>query len=70
MKVRMLKDWSFHKSGDVADVFEPTGRNWISSGIAEEVGEPRAIKAERAISEDPVEVAMLSPAKQRPARKQ
>lgn len=68
MKVRMLKDWSFHKSGDVAEVFEPTGRNWVAAGIAEDVAEPRSVASERAMAEDPVEVAMLSSSKQRPRK--
>jgi hypothetical protein len=43
MKVRLLKDWNFHKAGDVVDVFEPTGKNWIATGIAD----PFAVEAER-----------------------
>lgn len=39
MKVRMNKDWSFHKSGDVVDCFEPMAKNWIATGIADPVSE-------------------------------
>ena len=35
MKVRMIKDWSFHKAGDIVDVFEPTAKNWLATGIAD-----------------------------------
>ena len=50
MKVRLAKDWSFHKAGDVADVYEPMAKNWIASGIAEPFSEPerRDLPVERA----------------------
>ena len=37
MKVRMLKDWSFYRKGVVANVYEPTAKNWLNTGIAEPV---------------------------------
>lgn len=43
MKIRLIKDWSFHKAGEIADIFEPTARNWIQSGIAEEAVDSRSI---------------------------
>ena len=43
MKVRLLKDWSFHKTGEIAEVFEPTAMNWIHSGIAEAVADARSL---------------------------
>lgn len=68
MKVRLLKDWSWHKSGDVADVFEPLGRNWINSGIAEAFTEPKAVPAERAVVDGEAETAMVSPRKSQPRK--
>jgi hypothetical protein len=52
MKVQLKKDWNFHKAGDVVDVFEPTGKNWIASGIADPVieVERRDIEVEAADS--------------------
>ncbi len=68
MKVRLLKDWSFHKAGEVAEVFDPTARNWIHSGIAEPFTDSRSLPVER--SEDTVqgsaEKAIRKPS---PARK-
>lgn len=49
MKVRLLKDWSFHKTGEIAEVFEPTARNWINSGIAENVVDVRSLPVEQTI---------------------
>lgn len=40
MEVRMLRDWSYHKQGEVVEVWEPTARNWMLNGIAEEVRQP------------------------------
>lgn len=54
MKVRLLRDWSYHKQGEVAEVFEPTARNWISNGIAEACTESRSIEVEDAVAH-PVE---------------
>jgi len=53
MKVRLLKDWSFHKSGDIVDVFDPTARSWLASQIAEEVIDKRSL--------EPVEQAVAKP---------
>lgn len=53
MKVRLLKDWSFHKSGDIVDVFDPTARSWIASQIAEEFIDKRSL--------EPVEQAVARP---------
>lgn len=65
MKVRLLKDWSWHKAGDVTDVFEPLGRNWVNSGIAEAFTEPKSVPAERAVVEEQAESAMVSHRKSR-----
>jgi hypothetical protein len=51
MKVRLLKDWNYRKSGEVVDVFEPTAKDWIRSGIAEEpVDQRSAVVVEQAVS--------------------
>jgi hypothetical protein len=61
MKVRLLKTWGWYKVGDVADVFEPLGANWIQTGIAEAVREDRSMPVERADEvEDRVERAVVS----------
>lgn len=52
MKVRLLKDWSWHKAGDTAEVFDPTARNWIATGIAEPAKDARSAPADRAVVED------------------
>ena len=64
MKVRLLKDWSFHKAGEVAEVFEPTARNWIQSGIAEEFVDRRSLPVEQAVDQlqDTSEKAVRRPA--------
>jgi hypothetical protein len=49
MKVRLLKDWSFHKTGEIAEVFEPTARNWIYNGIAENVVDVRSLPVEQTV---------------------
>ena len=49
MKVRLLKDWSFHKEGEIAEVFEPTARNWILNGIASELIDSRSVLVEQAV---------------------
>ena len=68
MRVRMLKDWSFHKAGDVVEVFEPTGKNWITTGIAEEPKDSRSLPVEEATEETAgVERAVV--AKRPPARR-
>jgi len=51
MKVRLLKDWSFYKSGEVAEVFEPTARNWIQSEIAEEFVDRRSFPVEQMVDQ-------------------
>jgi hypothetical protein len=53
MKVRLIKNWSFYKSGEVAEVFEPTARNWILNGIAEEAVDSRSIPVERTVDSHP-----------------
>lgn len=68
MKVRMLKDWSWHKSGDLVDVFDPTGRNWILTGIAEDASNPREAPAERAVATEQAESAMIAPKKSQPKK--
>jgi hypothetical protein len=61
MKVRLLRDWSYHKQGEVAEVFEPTARNWLLNGIAEACQETRSIDIEQAIEQpgEPVERAIV-----------
>lgn len=54
MKIRLIKDWSFHKSGEIAEVFEPTARNWISSGIAVEVIDSRSLPVDQAVDSQQV----------------
>lgn len=64
MKVRLLKDWSFHKAGDVVNVFEPTAKNWLATGIADPVieSERRDLPVERADEpQDGVERAVRKP---------
>jgi hypothetical protein len=51
MRVRLLRDWSYHKRGEVAEVFEPTARNWLLNGIAEEFAESRSIDVEQAVDQ-------------------
>jgi hypothetical protein len=49
MKIRMLADWSWHKKGEVVDIFDPTARGWISDGLAElVVEESRSVVVEQA----------------------
>lgn len=60
MKVRLLKDWGFSKAGDVVDVFEPTGRNWLLNGIAEEHSESRCVSVERATDGQIAERAVVA----------
>lgn len=43
MKVRLLKEWNYHKQGEVVEAFEPTAKNWILNGIAEPVAESRSV---------------------------
>lgn len=69
LRVRMLKDWSFHKAGDVVEVFDPTGRNWILNGIAEEPRNERSLSVEEAVSDaEGVERAVIGkrPAARKP----
>lgn len=49
MKVRLLRNWNYHKIGDVVDIFEPTARNWVNNGIAE-VPESRQEVVEQAVA--------------------
>ena len=50
MKVRLLRDWSFYRAGETHEVFEPTARNWIHNGIAEDASvERRDFQVERAV---------------------
>lgn len=49
MKVRLLRNWNYHKTGDVVDIFEPTARNWVNNGIAE-VPESRQEVVEQAVA--------------------
>ena len=49
MKIKMLADWSWHKQGEVVDIFDPTARGWISDGLAELVTEEsRSVVVEQA----------------------
>lgn len=50
MKVEFLKDWQWHKQGDVADIFDATAKAWISDGIAKPAvsDESRSVKVEQA----------------------
>lgn len=48
----MLKDWSWHKAGDMPEVFEPTAKNWIATGIAEPAADIRTATADRAVASD------------------
>lgn len=69
MKVRLLKDWSYHKAGDVAEVFDPTAKSWISSGIAERADEPRSVVVERAtptVAAERAEMTMKRPPQRKP----
>ena len=65
MKVRLLKDWNFQKCGQVVEVYEPTAKNWIATGIAEPASmtERRDVQVETADSNDPesVERAVQKP---------
>ena len=48
-KIRMLKDWQWHKAGDVVDIFDATAKAWISDGIAVKVEEEsRSVQVEQA----------------------
>lgn len=64
----MLKDWSWHKKGDVADVFDPTAKNWVAAGIAEVASDARTIPAERAVSGEQAETAMLASKRSQPRK--
>jgi hypothetical protein len=49
MKIKMLKDWQWHKQGDVVDIFDATAKAWVSDGIAAKVpDEARSIEVEQA----------------------
>lgn len=49
MKVRLLRNWNYHKAGEIVDIFEPTARNWVNSGIAE-MPESRQEVVEQAVA--------------------
>lgn len=69
MKIRLLKDWNWHKAGDVTDVFDPLANDWILNGVAEPFVETRAVQVERATSAEPqVESAMISEKRRMPKR--
>lgn len=60
MKVRLLRNWNYHKTGDVVDIFEPTARNWVNNGIAE-IPESRQEVVEQAVaSYETAERAVMS----------
>ena len=65
MKVRLTKDWSFYKAGDVADVFEPTAENWIHNGIAEAIVDSRSIPVDATVDthQSSAEKAVRKPAR-------
>lgn len=65
MKVRMLKNWSFYKSGELVEVFDPTAKAWILDGIAEEATDRRSLPVEQAISCQQHERAESRPQKKR-----
>ena len=49
MKIKMLKDWQWHKQGDVVDIFDATAKARVSDGIAVKVtDEARSIEVEQA----------------------
>lgn len=66
MKVRLLKDWSFHKTGEVAEVFEPTAKNWILNGIAERFADSRSLPVENVADS---RASSAEKAERRPSRK-
>lgn len=67
IKVRLLRDWNYQKQGEVVAVYEPTARNWIFNGIAEEVVDSREVPVERAIvaETEAVERAMRKPSQRK-----
>ena len=47
--IKMLKDWQWHKEGDIVEIFDATAKNWVNEGIAKPVTEEsRSIKVEQA----------------------
>lgn len=49
MIIEMLKDWGWHKKGDVVDIFDVTAKGWVYEGIAKPVAEEsRSIRVEQA----------------------
>lgn len=69
MKVRLLKDWSWNKAGDVVDVFDPLADDWIRNGVAELFTESRSVAVERAVEpDDPVERAVITERRRAPKR--
>lgn len=49
MRIKFLKDWQWHKQGDVAEIFDATAKSWISDGIAvKATDEARSIEVEQA----------------------
>lgn len=66
IRVRLLKDWNYQKQGDVVDVYEPTGRNWVLNGIAEEVVDTREMPVEQAVA---VETRAVERAVRKPSQR-
>jgi hypothetical protein len=56
IRVRLLKDWNFQRQGEIAEVYEPTARNWILNGIAEEITDSRSLPVERSVAVEPAAV--------------
>jgi hypothetical protein len=49
MRIKLLKDWQWHKQGDVVEIFDATAKAWVSDGIAVKVpDEARSIEVEQA----------------------
>ena len=61
MKIEMIKDWSFHRTGDVVDVFDPTAIDWINSGVARRaVDSSKEETVERSVVAEPPRVERTS----------
>jgi hypothetical protein len=48
MKIKMMKDWSWYKAGQVVDIYEPLAKNWLQEGVAVPAAEERSLDVERA----------------------
>jgi len=48
VKIKMLKDWSWYKAGQVVDIYDPLAKNWLQEGVALPAQEDRSIDVERA----------------------